>query len=140
MDKLLTRDEFRESVLNRDGHSCIMCKNTEGITVHHIFERKLFEDGGYYLNNGATLCSDCHWRAEMTLLSLEEIWGKIGIQEIDIPRPISCSKSGQIYDKWGNLIFEDGHRSPGPLFDEENVQKVLNKAGLISRTVYYGKD
>jgi hypothetical protein len=36
-----------------------------------------------------------------------------------------------VYDKWGNQIPPDGHRYPGPLFWEENVQKVINEADLF---------
>jgi hypothetical protein len=74
----------------------------------------------------------------MTLISLEEIWERLGIEEKDRPRPITCMRYGQQYDKWGNVIFEDGHRFPGPLFKEDNVQKVLKKAGLIG--VFYPED
>jgi 5-methylcytosine-specific restriction endonuclease McrA len=46
---LLTRDRFRESVLARDNHACVVCKR-KGIPLdaHHIIERRLFPDGGYY--------------------------------------------------------------------------------------------
>jgi len=63
---LLTRDEFREEALKRDNHQCVWCKGTNDLAVHHIIERKLFEDGGYYMHNGASLCPECHiqmsWR------------------------------------------------------------------------------
>ena len=52
---LLSRDEFREGVFERDGHKCVVCKE-QGKDAHHILERRLFNDGGYYLDNGATLC------------------------------------------------------------------------------------
>lgn len=46
MTKLLTRDDFRESVLKRDGYRCVVCGTTERkLDAHHIIERRLFADG-----------------------------------------------------------------------------------------------
>lgn len=50
--KLLTRDEFREGVFERDGHKCVVCGD-DARDAHHIMERRLFADGGYYMENGA---------------------------------------------------------------------------------------
>jgi len=47
-DQLLTRDEFREGVFARDRHTCVNCRKP-GVDAHHIMERRLFPDGGYYL-------------------------------------------------------------------------------------------
>jgi hypothetical protein len=38
-----------------------------------------------------------------------------------------------IYDKWGNIIYEDGTRLPGELFWDESVQKALRSAGMLGR-------
>jgi 5-methylcytosine-specific restriction endonuclease McrA len=47
--KLLTRDEFRNAVFERDGHRCVICGNEarEGVRLdaHHIIERRLWTDG-----------------------------------------------------------------------------------------------
>lgn len=63
MSKLLTRDEFRRAVFARDGYRCAACGARPSdialvvdLDAHHIMERRLFPDGGYYLDNGATLC------------------------------------------------------------------------------------
>ena len=53
----LTRDQFRNGVFARDGHKCVLCQ-APGQDAHHIMERRLFPDGGYYLDNGATVCRD----------------------------------------------------------------------------------
>lgn len=34
---------------------CVFCKKP-ATEVHHILDRKLFDDGGYYENNGASVC------------------------------------------------------------------------------------
>ena len=69
---LLSRDEFRQQVFARDGGRCVIC-SAPGQDAHHILERRLFDDGGYYLDNGATLCAACHVKAEMTVLSCDAI-------------------------------------------------------------------
>ena len=45
-EKLLTRDNFRESVFDRDNHKCVFC-DKHAKDAHHIMERRLFNDGGY---------------------------------------------------------------------------------------------
>lgn len=102
MKKLLTRDEFRESVFIRDGHKCVICKQP-GIDAHHILDRKLFEDGGYYLDNGATLCSEHHIDAEKSTITVEQIRTATGITDIVLPPGLLHGLlHGVIYDKWGN--------------------------------------
>jgi hypothetical protein len=61
--KLLTRTEFREGCLERDSYRCVICGETENLSVHHIIERRLWSDGGYYMENGATLCEEHHIKA-----------------------------------------------------------------------------
>lgn len=102
MEKLLTRDRFRESVLKRDRYKCIICKEP-AIDCHHILDRKLFSDGGYYLSNGASLCTEHHLEAERCELTVEEIRGAAGITEIILPEGFD---KGIVYDKWGQEVNE----------------------------------
>ena len=135
---LLSRDEFRESVFNRDHHRCVVC-NKDAVDAHHILERRLFSDGGYYVNNGASLCGSCHLRAETTEISVEEIRKCCGIQEKDKVIPDHLYPD-HIYDKWGNPILPNGRRLRGELFEDISVQKVLNQAnmlGLFDKYVKY---
>jgi hypothetical protein len=101
-EKLLTREEFRKQVFERDKYCCVICKtpgNDSTLDPHHILDRKLFDDNGYYLSNGASLCEECHIKAERCELSVEEIREAAGIKNIILP---SNLKVGVIYDKWGN--------------------------------------
>jgi 5-methylcytosine-specific restriction endonuclease McrA len=68
MEKLLTRDEFRDRVYARDKHKCVFC-GVPATEAHHILDRKCYPDGGYYLNNGASVCNPCHFyaRTQLTL-------------------------------------------------------------------------
>jgi len=49
---LLDRDSFREFVFVRDGHKCVICGAPKK-DAHHIIERRLFSNGGYFIENGA---------------------------------------------------------------------------------------
>lgn len=130
--KLLTRDTFRESVFKRDGYKCIMCDETTNLDAHHIIERRLFDSpdmfGGYFLENGATLCSKHHIMAEETTLSCEEIRNKIGIYDFPIPEHFY---SDITYDKWGNVVLPTGIRYKGDLFYDESVQKILKQGNVL---------
>ena len=128
--ELLTRTQFREQVLERDNHCCVICHRSlsDGIKLdaHHIIERRLWEDGGYYIDNGATLCdegpSGCHWAAEETKHTVEDVRRYAGIQTAILPDDMYHDLQ---YDKWGNVYMANGMRTKGPLFDDESVQKVL---------------
>lgn len=133
---LLTRDEFRTQVFARDGHRCVICGERAGerdvrLDAHHIIERRLWTDGGYYLDNGATLCDidhrsgvpmGCHIDAETTELSVEAIRIAAKIDKIVLPEDMYAD---HVYDKWGNIVLDNGKRTKGPLFNDESVQKIL---------------
>jgi hypothetical protein len=118
---LFSRDEFRESVFRRDGHKCVLC-GAAGQDAHHIMERRLWPDGGYYLDNGATLCGICHLAAEQTVYTPQEIRAEAGIFTILLPPHLYHDAT---YDKWGNPYLPDGRRLYGELMDDESVRKVL---------------
>lgn len=120
--ELLTRDKFRESVFERDNHKCVVCGKTENLDAHHIIERRLWNDGGYYIDNGATLCDVHHMEAEKTNLSVEQIRQCAKIERIVLPENMYHDV---IYDKWGNTILSNGTRSKGALFDDISVQRIL---------------
>lgn len=131
MSKLLTRDEFREAVLARDDYRCVLCGEVERggvrLDAHHIVERRLFPDGGYYLDNGATVCdhvdggASCHMKAEQTLVPCEALRNLVGASLVLPPHLYR----DQEYDKWGNPILPDGRRLRGELFGDESVQRAL---------------
>lgn len=127
-NKLLSREKFNELTFKRDKYKCVFCDNNK-IVAHHIIERKLFSDGGYYIDNSASVCDEHHWAVEKTDISVEDVRKACGITNILLPEGFDSSKE---YDKWGNVILPDGMREPGPLFWEENVQKILEpKFGLF---------
>jgi len=133
--KLLTRDQFREGVFERDDHKCVIC-GAPAVDAHHILERRLFTDGGYYLNNGASVCEEHHLACEMTTISVEDIREACKITKPVIPAHFY---EDTVYDKWGNVILADGRRLRGELFNDESVQKILGKGGVLESFVKYVK-
>lgn len=132
---LLSRDEFREGVFKRDGHKCVICKQ-EAQDAHHIIERRLWPDGGYYLDNGASLCGQHHIEAEQTVLGADRIRVSAGITTCLLPPHLYRD---QEYDKWGNPIMGNGTRLKGDLFFDESVQKVLRDGGVLSLFISHVK-
>src|SRR5688572_11167489 len=96
---LVSRSTFREGVFSRDNFKCVLC-GAPGQDAHHIMERRLFSDGGYYLNNGASVCGSCHLKCESTEITVEQVREAVGITKPIIPDHLY---DDQIYDKWGNI-------------------------------------
>lgn len=120
-DVLLTRDEFRAAVFARDGGLCLVC-DRPAVDAHHIIERRLWPDGGYYLGNGASVCEEHHLAAEATTLSCQTLRDDAGIKKILLPPHLY---EDQEWDKWGNPVLPNGQRLKGELFHDESVQKVI---------------
>lgn len=122
MTILLSRDAFRSAVFARDNHRCVVCQ-APAVDAHHILERRLWPDGGYYLENGASVCASHHLAAETTELSCEILREKAGITRVVLPPHLYADTR---YDKWGNPYLADSEkRLPGELFHDTSVQKVL---------------
>ena len=141
---LLSRDEFRRSVFDRDGHCCVICgaagvgdpdHASYTLDAHHIVERRLwtspFELGGYFVDNGSTLCTTHHREAERTTLSCEDIRTACGIERRRLPEHLYADTDCR-YDKWGNIILPSGARLKGELFFDESVQKILSEGEVLA--------
>ncbi len=132
---LLTREAFREAVFARDNHRCVFCPEP-AVDAHHIIERRLWPDGGYYLDNGASVCGAHHILCEETVLSVEDVREAAGIRKVLVPPHLYADTR---MDKWGNPILEDGRRLPGELFDDESVRKILAAGGMLERFTHWVK-
>lgn len=113
--RLLTREQFRDRVFKRDQGRCVLCP-APAADAHHILERKLFPDGGYYLDNGASVCSPCHLKCEQCEVSVEDVRKAAGIATPVLPPGF---RHDRIYDKWGNEILSDGRKLAGPLGEDK---------------------
>lgn len=134
-DGLLTRDEFRSFVFERDGDKCVLC-GLPAQDAHHILERRLFPDGGYYMANGASVCGRCHILCEQTVVSVEKVREAAGITKPVLPPHLYHD---QPYDKWGNPVLPNGTRVRGELFNDASVQKVLSEGGVLGLFTQYVK-
>lgn len=135
MSTLLSRDEFHRQVFERDHSTCVIC-GKEAVDAHHIIDRSLFEDGGYYIDNGVSLCPDDHLRAERTQISCKELRKKANIQNIVLPEHLDVDEE---WDHWANIILPVGARLRGELFYNENVQKALRDGGVLGDFLPYVK-
>lgn len=75
MPKLLSREEFRARCIERDGGKCLIpwCNNDVD-EVHHNIERRLWDDEGYYMANGASVCNPHHRDAEKNHIPPQAFW------------------------------------------------------------------
>jgi hypothetical protein len=105
-------------------------------SAHHILDRSLFEDMGYYIDNGVSLCSEHHLQAEQTSLSCKMLRAKAGIISIVLPEHFDVDEE---WDHWGNIILPSGARLRGELFLQENVQKALKEGNMLSSFIPYVK-
>jgi hypothetical protein len=135
MKRLLTREEFQSLVFARDGGNCAIC-NLPAADAHHIIDRSLFDDNGYFISNGVSLCSEHHLQAEQTTLSCKELRLKAGITEIVLPEHFDTEEE---WDHWGNILLPSGARLRGELFFKGNVQKALKDGGVLESFLEYVK-
>jgi hypothetical protein len=124
---MAARDDFREAVFARDGHRCVVC-GVPAVDAHHLIERRLWPDGGYLLDNGASLCAVHHLAAEATTLSVGFLRERAGITCTVVPDHLY---DGVELTKWGDVVLDDGTRTPGELFWDPSVQKVLRQGGVL---------
>lgn len=127
MMALLTREAFKTQVLARSAGRCIFCARP-AVDAHHILERKLFADGGYYLANGAAVCETHHWDCETMRVSVEAVRAAAGITEVCVPPGFDPAA---VYDKWGNRQRADGTWAAGPLFADTGARRALAHGGRL---------
>lgn len=54
--------KWREKVIDRDKGKCVLCGSSANLEVHHIKPFAQFPTERLNINNGVTLCRDCHKR------------------------------------------------------------------------------
>lgn len=135
MQILLSRDNFRSKVFARDKRLCVFCKKP-AVDAHHIIERRLWADGGYYLDNGASLCEEHHIKCETTEVSVSEVREACGITRVVVPEHLYAD---QVYDKWGNPVLPNGKRLRGDLFYDHSVQKIIAQGNMLGSFTHWVK-
>lgn len=104
----MSRRDFRELCVERDNQQCVVPWCDEPVLqspdkkgeVHHIIERKLWENGGYIEDNGASVCNYHHRLAENDIIPPQAFWMWIGIENPPLPDDVSSMG----VDKWGQSI------------------------------------
>jgi len=107
---LLTREEFKKQVFAKtSGKCCVPGCGLPAVDAHHIMDRKLWTDGGYYLDNGASLCEIHHLQAEKGIITPKRCYELMGVTEYPRPDKVDwltddefkiCVDS-EIINKWG---------------------------------------
>ncbi len=132
---LLSRDDFRNGTFKRDRFQCVVC-GQPAVDAHHIIERRLFkaehEKGGYFLDNGASLCEKHHIEAEQTVISCQSIRELCGITSARLPEHFWPDLE---YDKWGNPITPEG-RLKGELYYEMSVRATLKNIRFLPHVIH----
>ena len=52
--------EFIKGVFKRDGYKCQRCGSNKNLNAHHLNSYHWYKEGRTDVNNGVTLCGDCH--------------------------------------------------------------------------------
>ena len=87
-DPLLTREEFKKQVFEKtNGKCCVPGCTCDAADAHHIMDRKLWNDGGYYITNGAALCSKHHLDAEHGIITPLQCMDWMGINPGIVRKP-----------------------------------------------------
>lgn len=106
---VLERNEFRELCVERDNHQCVVPNCTRKVTVdpetdgevHHIIERRLWDDGGWYMDNGTSVCNFHHRKAEENEIPPQAFWRWLDIQNPPLPEDyddLNINKWGEDFD------------------------------------------
>jgi hypothetical protein len=100
------RVNFRNEVFKRDKSTCVVpgCDKA-AVDAHHIIERALWKDpselGGYFKENGASLCTMHHIDAEQGFLTPTALRMYTGVHKEYLPKSFV---PGLDYDKWGREL------------------------------------
>lgn len=137
-EPLLGRAAFKSAVFGASGGRCAE-HAAPAVDAHHILERKLFADGGYYLSNGAAVCEQHHWACETAALAVGAVREAARVFQSVLPDGFDPACS---YDKWGNRLILSGpwrgYRGAGPLAADAGMLKALTAGGLRGRFVSQG--
>lgn len=107
----LTRDNFRMQVFERDSETCVVPEcGREAVDAHHIIDRSLWSDEGYYADNGASLCERCHILAEKDIITPDSLRFWAGI----INKILPSGTEDVPQTKWGTPLEPSSERTKYP--------------------------
>lgn len=76
-------EAVRESVLARDGHSCLTCGSTDRLQVHHGYYEYGLPPWAYDHESLWTLCEDCHRLADTDRRELKKLLRYLSPSEVE---------------------------------------------------------
>ena len=116
----MSRRDFRDRCVSRDGGECVIPTCDREVTsspdgsgeVHHIIERKLWDDGGYLPKNGVCVCNKHHRLAENNVIPPQAFWrwteqtNEVLLPEEVAGQPIRTDlrSNKKDVDKWGKAL------------------------------------
>lgn len=127
----MNREEAEAACFNRDGGCVVPWCDKEAQDAHHIIERKLWDDGGYFLENLASVCHEHHKDAEENRIPPQAFWMWIGEtpETVKVPHQV-----GNCVNKWGDVYRKPVLRhikypttrylENSPSFDDERNEPV----------------
>ena len=126
----MEREAFKQAVFARDGGQCVVpwCDHY-AVDAHHLMERALWEDEGYHIDNGVSLCSGHHKEAEIGLLSPQDLRKWAGITTTILPEGLDPSVE---HDKWGKVKYPRTPHlpwSPGRTSDDRVLESIDHLLG-----------
>jgi hypothetical protein len=139
MDELLSREDFKRLVFERTkGKCCVPGCNCDAVDAHHIMDRKLWSDGGYYISNGAALCSEHHLDAEQGRITPYQCitYMRIDVHTVRVPDSLkeryastdcaddyTLALTSGLLDKWGKVV----DKQPNTGYDPDWYKKFKKK-------------
>ncbi len=117
---------WRNAVLERDNYICQQCrrqckKHERGLAAHHIKPYAQFSSLRYDINNGLTMCRQCH-------LALH---GRAPQPKEPIPCACGCGTFIQPFDKYGRsrsyVNYHGAKGKPKPELIETNIKRTTKR-------------
>ncbi|MBR4589163.1 MAG: hypothetical protein IKO36_00750 [Bacteroidaceae bacterium] len=102
----LSREDFKKYGFARtNGKCCVPNCNEQAVDAHHIMDRSLWKNGGYYLSNCAPVCNKHHIDCENGYYTPLELINFCNIKLSEIKNP---DKLDWITDEEYLEYFESG--------------------------------
>ncbi len=85
--------EWRERVFKRDGYKCRRCGSDYRICPHHVYGKTAYPEKIYEINNGVTLCRECHFNAHGLAEGQTKRFGFVPVDVAHLPIQIRRGKT-----------------------------------------------